>query len=167
MIRTGNSSAIPGVFREARDAEADEFEGALLGAKRRGKQDYFADKSAREGSAQQELGFLAGLSDGTTNMPQRFTNTNNELAAREDQALNTLLSTLRGNESSRQSAMGNLINIAGQSVDFAPLASALSRLGTSFAGTATAEAEQPTNDRYAPIPLPRGYMERVRAMAGF
>lgn len=134
LIRSGGGSNIPAVFNAARDAEADEFESVLSGAKSRGRQNFYAEESANNSLFQQELGFLQGLADDSGEAPVRFGNDNARMSGQSDAAMAELLQVLQGNESSRQNAMGTLINVAGNSVDFAPLASALGKLGSLGAG---------------------------------
>lgn len=132
LLRTGNSSNIPAVFKAAREAEADDFESIMLGGKRQGRQDFLSYEGANDGQDMQELEFLRGIADDTSAMPQRFTNTNQELAATAEGALDQLMQTIHMNEQSRQGATGQLMQVLGNTPDFSPLASSLSRLGGSM-----------------------------------
>lgn len=169
LLRTGNSSNIPSVFKAARDAEANDFESALLGGKRQGMQDFLGMEGGKEGQDMQELEFLRGIADDTTSMAPRFSNFNSELSGTRDNALATLLQTLQGNEGNRQSATASLMQVLGNSPDFAPLASSLSKVGGDFAsmfggggmGDGSGYGGGP------PIPRPRAEGALARRNAGF
>lgn len=166
LIRQGQGGDVGKIFAEARNQEANEFEAALLGGKRQGIQDFLSVEGAKDQQDMGELGFLSGLAGQTTNMPQRFTNRADTLSSGAESAMDELLAILAQNESSRQGATGQLMQVLGQSPNFAPLASALGQLGGSFEGSArTTEPVARTRN----IPYPRPYEEGVRARlrAGF
>lgn len=167
LIRQGNSSAIPGVFKAARDAEADEFEEALLGGKRQGRQDFYADKSAADGTLMQELEFLRGIANDTTQMSPRFTNLNEALSGMNEGALDQLIATIAQNDQSRQGATGQLMQVLGQSPNFAPLASAMGKLGGGMSGRGSAKVAGPVSEGESDFvfPLPREFGDRARANA--
>jgi len=166
LIRQGTSSNIPGVFKAARDAEADEFEAALLGGKRQGRQDFLQTEGAKDSKMQQELGFLEGLAGSLEALPQRFTNRAEALTGEANSAMDELLSVIGQNDQARQGAMGTLMQAVGKSPDFSPLASSLGRLD--FSGSAsTGNPVEDTNSRYIPYPRPREEGIRARIRAGF
>jgi hypothetical protein len=134
LLRTGNGSDIPAVFKAARDADAQEFEDTLLGAKRQGQKDFLALGGANDAKAQQELEFLRGIADDTDTSPVRFGNDNERLQGSEANALAGQLSGVNQDQSSRTGAMDTLIKLAGQTPDFSSFASALSGLGRGMSG---------------------------------
>lgn len=170
LIRQGNSSNVGAVFNAARDAEADEFEEVLLGGKRQGIQDFLNIEGGKDQALQQELGFLEAIANNVTNMPQRFTNRAGELSGTADDATSELLSVLAQSQGNEQGAVNALMQALGQSPNFAPFASSLSRLGDSFAGAAGGGGAA-SGDRLVSYgaPYPRPYEEGVRARlrAGF
>lgn len=164
LLRQGNSSNIPAVFKASRDAEAAEFEDALLGGKRQGMQDFLQFEGGKDAKAQSELQFLQGLAESVTALPQRFTNRANELSSGASSALTELLQTISSNEGSRQSATSTLMQALGQSPNFSPLASSLGRLNFEGSGEATGPVAA---QRDIPYPRPREEGMRARLRAGF
>lgn len=167
LLRQGTSSNIPAVFKAARDAEADEFEAALLGGKRQGRQDFLQTEGAKDSKMQQELGFLEGLAGSLEALPQRFTNRAETLTGEAGSAMDELLSVIGQNDQARQGAMGTLMQAVGKSPNFSPLASSLGRLD--FSGMMGGQDNMiPTDDgRMAPYPRPREEGIRARIRAGF
>jgi hypothetical protein len=103
----------------------------ILGAKRRGEQDYLSIEGAKDQLDQQKLDFLRGIADDTADAPVRFGSDNERLASSEQGALSQLISTIGANSSNRQGAVASLMQALGKTPDFAPLASALGRIGGS------------------------------------
>ncbi|HWV46788.1 MAG TPA: hypothetical protein VN039_12360 [Nitrospira sp.] len=139
LIRAGNGSQIPAVFNAARDADANEFEQTLLGAKRQGEQDFLNIGGAKDQKAQQQIDFLRSIADDTSDSPIHFGNENDTLANRSSGALSQLLSVLAQDSANRQGAVGPLMDALGRSPDFSGLGSALGRLG-SMGGQQTTSA---------------------------
>jgi hypothetical protein len=125
LLRTGQGSGIGGVYKSAQDAYADDLDMTLATGRDRGRANFAQSVGGADGRDQQELGFLAGLADDTENSPVNFSGTGNQLSAQADSALQTLLATLRGNQSAETSARNNLSGVVGKSVDFSALIKAI------------------------------------------
>lgn len=138
LIRMGNGSQVPGVFKAARDADANEFEQTLLGAKRQGESDFLNFEGAKNSKDQQQLEFLRSIADDTSDSPVRFGNENATLAGSESNALSQLLQVLAQNSSNRQGAIGPLMEALGRVPDFSAIGNAIGGLGSLAKGGAKA-----------------------------
>jgi len=128
LLRTGNTSNVSKVYKQAGDDYAASLSDAMLQAKRIGREDY----QNREASDLQrytgELGFLKSVADTTTTSPVANPTYNQELSGRADQALSELLGVTGQNVGSMQSAYNNAAQSFGQSPDVSGLASALAKI---------------------------------------
>lgn len=134
LIRNGNSSNIPAVFQAARDAEAQDFESVLSGAKRQGQQDYLNFEGGKDQKSRAELDFFHGLANDTENTPVRFGGQNADLSNERDSGLQQFLQVLSQSQSSRGNATGDLAQALGRTPDFSSLASSLGKIGGSMGG---------------------------------
>lgn len=161
LIRSGNSGEIEGIYKSFDDNYADGLAEMLLQGKNAGKQMFLQNEGGKDAKAQQELGFLGNIANGTTTSPVASTNIDRELAATAEGSLGQLLSTLSSNNAARQGAMNGVIQTAGLTPDFSALIKVLSDWEDEAAGTTGA-----TN---APYPRPReeGMLARQRAYNGF
>lgn len=135
LMRTGNSSRIPGIYREAGDAYADSLAQTMINARRMGKEDYHNDQSRKQGRQHQDLGFLQGIANQTKDTPVSFSSFNRDLTGRGDNALAQLIDTIRNSRDSNNAASGRYAaGVAQSAPDLSGIASALSRLDMSFGG---------------------------------
>lgn len=159
LMRTGNTSRLPEIFKTADDLYAGTLEEAMLKGKSLGMAQFNEIEGTKDQKLQSELGFLAGLAGDTTTSPVNFTQKGQELNNTAEGALAQLLATLSSGEGRRMGASAQLAQSLGQSPDFGSLASALSQFKMPE-GSATQTA---SGGRV--IPYPRPYEEGVRARA--
>lgn len=131
LMRTGGSSQIANIYKQADDAYAGSLEETMLKGKMAGRQQFNADESADLGRRTDELGFLKGIADTTNDTPAKMSNFNSEITGRSDAALEGLVNAIRSSQGATSNAMGRLATSVGQSPDFGGLASALGRISLS------------------------------------
>lgn len=137
LLRTGNTSNVGKVYREAGDQYARTLEEALIGAKQQGKQNYRADENADLANMTGELSFLRGIADKTTTMPIMPNDFNDDLTGRSDQALQALTSVLGQNSQMLSSVLGRYAQGVGTPLDVSGIANALAKLQMPDASPAT------------------------------
>lgn len=128
LLRTGNTSNVGKVYKQAGDSYADSLAETLLQAKRQGSQDYNSRQAADLSRFTGELGFLKDIADSTTTSPVANPSYNGELSSRADQALSDLLGVTQQSIGNSQRAYAQAAESFGQSPDFSALASALGRI---------------------------------------
>lgn len=128
LLRTGGSSDLGRVFNMADEAYADSLGEVISGAKRQGRSDYQASQQNDPRLA--ELGFYKQIADTTENNPAQFSDFNNQLSGRADNALQHLTSVIANNRDSSANAYARYAQGVGNSApDLSGLASILMRLG--------------------------------------
>lgn len=158
LMRTGNTSRLPEIYKAADDLYAGTLEEAMLKGKSLGMQQFGEIEGNKDARLREELGFLQGIAGDTTTSPVNFTNKGGELTGQADDALAQLLATISQGEGRRMSATGQLAQSMSQSPDFGGLASALAAFKMPDQAPRGATA---TGGRV--VPYPRPYEEGVRA----
>lgn len=131
LMRTGGSSELASVYKNADDTYAKTLSDAMLEGKRLGRatnqQRQMDDLQGMGG----ELSFLKGISDQTTTTPvgNPGGQYNSDMTGRADQALQQLVGAMQSSRGASQQAYSTLAHgVANSAPDFSGLASSLSRL---------------------------------------
>jgi hypothetical protein len=142
LMRTGGSSQLASVFKQADDAYAGSLAETMLKGKTLGRDRYNADENADLSRRTGELGFLEGLASKTTTSPVEFSGFNQQMTGMGENALQGLIQAIRGSQGATSNAMGRLASSVGQSPDFGGLAAALGRLSLSANAGDNDESEE-------------------------
>lgn len=129
LMRTGGSSEIAGIYKQAGDEYAKTLQDAILEGKRLGR----ATNQQRQTDALQgqggELQLLKAIADQTTTSPVGRVGYNEQLSGRADAALQQLVNAVQQGNAASQQAYGTLARgVANSAPDFSSLAGYLSRL---------------------------------------
>jgi len=129
LMRTGGSSQIASVFKQADDAYAGSLQEAILKGKQIGRQNFASEEAADMNRAQGELGFFKNIADQTTTSPVDFSSFNRDLSGRADNSLGQLIAAIESGRGASQNAYARYANSVGQTApDLSGLAAVLSRL---------------------------------------
>lgn len=128
LLRQGNTSNVGKVYQKAADNSAKTLAETLINAKRIGRQDYRDAENFDMSKYGNELGFLKGIADTTTNSPIMPNNFNEQLSGRADQALAGLTQVLSSGNQQLSSALQTAAQGFGEPMDFSGIANALSKL---------------------------------------
>lgn len=129
LMRTGGSSELAGVYKQANDQYAKSLEDAMLEGKRIGRQTF----QEKEGNDLQrfmsELGFLKNVADTTTTSPVANPQIGNQLTGRADDALQQLVAAVQSGHGPSQAAHRQLADGLSRSyLDLSGVANLLGRL---------------------------------------
>lgn len=150
LMRTGGSSELASVYKQANDQYAKSLEDAMLEGKRLGRQAY----NEKEGSDLQrltsELGFLKNIADTTTTSPVANPQIGNQLTGRADDAMSQLVAAIQSGHGPSQAAHNQLASGLSKSyLDLSGVASLLSRLDFGSQGDPEEEMVSSAYDPWA------------------
>lgn len=144
LLRTGNTSNLPALYKQAGDEYSKSLSEALLQGKRIGSSDYNAAESGRINRGNQELGFLANIANQTTTSPVKAGSYNSDLSQRADSAVSQLAQIMSSNQGAMSSALSNYAQGVGQSPNLNGIANALGGIDSSMAQ----QRAQSSNDKF-------------------
>ncbi len=131
LLRTGNSSNVGKVYKQAANEYADTLQDVELNAKRLGSQQFRSDRDSDDNAFMKELQMLLGTSNQTTTSPVNFSGFNEQLTGRADQALQQLSQALAQGSQASQRALANYSQGVGNtSLDLSGIARALGSIGS-------------------------------------
>lgn len=133
-LRTGTSSAIPGMLREARQLEGEEqtLAEAIAGAKQTGRNRFVSEEGARNNQMFGELNQLRAIADAVTPANLNYDNEADALAARSDNALSQLINASVQGSNMLSNAYAQAGRAAGQSPDLSSIVAGLGQFGRAF-----------------------------------
>lgn len=148
LMRTGGSSELASIYKQANDQYAASLEDAMLRGKQLGRQAFNTQQQADLQNYGGELGFLRGIADQTTTSPVANPQIGDQLTQRGDAALNALVAAVAGGHGPSQQAYSQLASgIARSAPDLSSVANILSRLDFGFGGD---EQDEPASQPYDP-----------------
>lgn len=129
LMRTGNSSQIASVYKQAGDEYAATLEDAMLRGKQIGKQSYRDSENDAIGRAASELSMLSNLASNTERTPIQQPTYNNDLTGRADSALQQLTQAMQSGGASNANALFKAASgFANSGPDLSGVAGALAKL---------------------------------------
>jgi hypothetical protein len=118
LLRTGSSSNIGRVYKDAANQYADSLQDVDLKAKELGGQKYRQNRDSDMAAIMSELNNLRGVADQTTTSPVNFSSFNQDLTGRADTATQQLASTLAsGSSATRQALAQYAQGVRGSAID--------------------------------------------------
>lgn len=130
LLRTGSSSNIGRVYKDAADEYAKSLEDVNLNAKRLGGQQFRSDRDSDEANFAGRLNMLRGTADQTTTSPVNFSGFNEQLSGRADNALSSLSNALsEGSDATRKALAQYAQGVGNTQLDLSGLAQMLASLG--------------------------------------
>lgn len=139
LMRTGGSSELASIYKQADDAYAGSLAEATLKGEQIGADRFNRDSDHDALRGQGEAGFFKSIADDTTTSPVNFSHFNQQIGGMGEAGQQQLMDAIRRSQAATSNSMGNLAQGYGQSPDISSLSRALGSL--SFGASATAKGD--------------------------
>lgn len=147
LMRTGGSSELAGIYKQADDAYANSLGEAMFKGEQIGAERFNRDSNSDALRGQNEAGFYKGIADDTTTSPVNFSGFNEQIGAMGSAGQRELMQAIRNSQGATSESMARLAQGYGNSPDMSGLSNALSRLSFSAGGSTTKDDEDEELER--------------------
>lgn len=147
LMRTGGSSQLASIYKQADDAYAGSLAEATLKGEQIGAERFNRDNTNDARHGQGEAGFYKSIADDTTTSPVDFSGFNEQISGQAEAGLQGLIKAIRQSQGATADSMGNLAHSMGQSPDISSLSNALASLSFRAGGDTTRDNEDEEMER--------------------